>query len=184
MRNKNNVVWLSVVFLLGLVVLVGANGNAVTESVTVSNLESPHPVKGDLRVSTPIPHSDMAQLTDVIVAPATRHDTGLWADAGTLTTDGFTTVVLSMHGQLKGTPSSPGTVHLVLVPEEESILRALGEGELHLSLEAIAETGPRTSLYFSGARARLPIGFPSYRVFLYNTTDRSAAVNIFAYLAH
>ena len=154
------------------------------ERVFVVNLKDPHPIEGTVAVGTPIPHSETQSLLEVVVAPASRDEPPLWTEAGILETDGFTSVVLSLHGQFRGNPSGPGTVGLVLIPEEENILRALGEGEVHLPLEAAAEGIPNGRLYFSGSRAGLAIGFSRYRVFLYNTTDRSASVNIFAYLTH
>jgi hypothetical protein len=154
------------------------------DQVFVVNLKDPHPIEGTVSVGTPIPHSVTQSLLDVIVAPAPREEPALWTEAGILETDGFTSVVLSLHGQFRGNPSGTGTVGLVLIPEEENILRALGEGEVHLPLEAAAEGIPNGRQYFSGSRAGFAIAFSRYRVFLYNTTDRSASVNIFAYLTH
>ncbi len=73
----------------------------------VVNLKDPHPIEGDVNVLSPFPHSDMASMIDVVVAPATREQTGLWTDGGPLETSGFTSVVLSLHGQLRG--STGGT---------------------------------------------------------------------------
>jgi hypothetical protein len=148
----------------------------------VVNLKDPHPIEGSVQVPQPIPHSEVASLLDVVVAPAPRSDPPLWTDAGSLETDGFITVVLSFHGQFRGNPGAPGSVGLVLVPDEENILRSFAEGEIHLALEAVAENIPDGRLYFSASQAGLSVAFPRYRVFLYNTTDRSASVNIFAYL--
>ena len=39
-----------------------------------------------------------------------------------------------------------------------------------------------SNYYFSTSFPNLIIGFPRYRVFVYNTTDRIATVNVFAYL--
>lgn len=150
----------------------------------VVNLKDPHPIEGTVSVGAPIPHSATQSLFDVVVAPASRDEPSLWTEAGTLESAGFTSVVLSFHGQFRGNPSGQGAFGLVLVPEEENVLRALGEGEVHLILDAVAEPVPDGRQYFSGSRAGLAIAFPRYRVFLYNTTDRSAAVNIFAYLTH
>ena len=36
----------------------------------------------------------------------------------------------------------------------------------------------------TGQNFSLAIAFPKYRVFLYNTTDRSASVDVYAYLIH
>ena len=87
----------------------------VTQTFFV-NLKDPHPIEGDVNVSSPIPHSDMASMVDVVVAPATREQTGLWTDVGPIDTAGFTSVVLSLHGQLRGSTGGTGVVSLVLCP--------------------------------------------------------------------
>jgi hypothetical protein len=173
--------------VLTLAALAGAGTAGVVgfqDRTFVVNLKDPHPIEGTVTVETPIPHSETQSLLDVIVAPAPRDEPSLWTEAGILETDGFTSVVLSMHGQFRGNPTGLGDVGLVLIPEEENILRALGEGEVHLPLDAVAQGVPNGRQYFSGTRAGLAVAFPRYRVFLYNTTDRSASVNIFAYITH
>ena len=176
-------VFLSLAALAGLG-SAGFVGYQELSRTFVVNLKDPHPIEGTVSVEAPIPHSATQSLFDVVVAPAPRDEPSLWTEAGILETNGFTSVVLSLHGQFRGNPSGPGAVGLVLIPEEENVLRALGEGEVHLALDAVAEPVPDGRLYFSGSRAGLAIGFARYRVFLFNTTDRSAAVNIFAYLTH
>jgi hypothetical protein len=124
----------------------------------VVNLKDPHPIEGTVTVGQPIPHSAMRSVLDLVVAPSPRSDPALWTEAGAIDTDGFSAVVLSFQGQFRGNPGSPGTVGIVLVPDGRA--------------------------YFSGTRAGLAIAFPRYRVYLYNTTDRSASVNLFAYLTN
>jgi hypothetical protein len=162
----------------------GTLGFQETTRSFVVNLQDPHPIEGTVVVPTPIPHSKVVSFTDIVVAPATGGETGLWTGAGSLDTSGFTSVVLSLHGQLRGSPTARGVVAVALVPEEENILRAFAEGEVHLALEARADPVPSGGFYFSGSAAGLPVAFPQYRIFLYNTTDRSAAVNVFAYLTN
>ncbi len=171
--------------LLARISTVGAEaqtGGDVSRSLVV-NLESPHPIRGVVTVNMPIPHSAMARVENLVVGPASRDETNLWVDAGRLETDGFTDVVLSVHGTLKGNPSVPGALGVVLIPEEEAILRAFAEGEVHLPLQTEAGLAGG-AFYFSGSSPSLPIGFPSYRLYLYNTTDRSASADVFAYLTH
>jgi hypothetical protein len=175
--------FLSLAALSGLASAGFVGYQELTRSFVV-NLKDPHPIEGTVNVGAPVPHSRTQSLFDVVVAPAARSEPSLWTEAGALDVDGFTSAVLSFHGQFRGNPSAPGAVGLVLVPEEENIIRALGEGEVHLSLDAVAEPVPDGRLYFSGARAGLAVAFPRYRVLLYNTTDRSASVNVFAYLTH
>ena len=119
-----------------------------------------------------------------MVAPVGRQATRLWAEAGRLQTDGFTSVTLSVHGLSGGTDRRAGLVGVVLVPDEARILRSLQENELHLALEATAEVSAADLRFFSGSEASLPIGFPRYRVFLYNTTEQSVTVDVYAYLTN
>ncbi len=169
---------------VGLLAAVTTLGVQELTRTFVVNLKDPHPIEGEVNIASPIPHSETASMIDVVVAPATREQTGLWTDVGPLETTGFTSVVLSLHGQFRGSTSGGGAVTLVLVPDEENILRALAEGEAHLELEAVADPAPATALYFSGTSGELPIGFSAYRMFLYNTTERSASVDVYAYLAN
>jgi hypothetical protein len=174
-------------FSLGAIAALAFAGVAGLQELTrsfVVNLKDPHPVEGAVEVVEPIPHTTLQSISEVIVSPAPRSEPSLWTEAGVLETDGFTTAVVSFHGQFRGSPSAPGAFGAVLVPEEENVLRAFAEGEAHLVLEAVADPVPNGRLYFSASRGGLAIAFPRYRVFLYNTTDRSASVNVFAYLTH
>ena len=158
---------------------------AVQESRSyVVNLRTPHPIEGEVGVVGPITHSKVERIRGVVVAPAGRRATSLWAEAGELTTDGFTSVTLSVHGLSGGTDRRAGSVGVVLVPDEPRILRAFRENELHLSLEATADVSAADLRYFSGSSPSLALGFPSYKIFLYNTTAQSVTVDIFAYLTN
>ena len=126
----------------------------------VVNLKDPHPIEGTVNVEAPIPHSATQSLFDVVVAPASRDEPSLWTEAGILETDGFSSVVLSLHGQFRGNPSGPGAVGLVLVPEEENILRALGEGGSAPGPRRGRGDGPGSTPLFQ----RLPLG-PGDRLF-------------------
>jgi hypothetical protein len=158
---------------------------AVQESRSyVVNLRTPHPIEGEVGIVGPITHSKVVRMNSVVVAPVGRQATSLWAAAGRLETDGFTSVTLSMHGLSGGTDRRAGTVGVVLVPDEARILRSFQENELHLALEATADVMAGDLSYFSGTGASLPLGFPRYRVFVYNTTAQSVTVDIFAYLTN
>lgn len=150
----------------------------------VVNLRTPHPIEGEVGIVGPIAHSKVARMSRVVVAPVGRQETSLWAEAGMLEADGFTSVTLSMHGLSGGTDRRAGTVGVVLIPDETRILRSFQENELHLALEATADVIAGDLRYFSGSSASLPLGFPRYRVFVYNTTPQSVTVDIFAYLTN
>ncbi len=97
-------------------------------------------------------------------------------------TSGFTSLVLSLHGQIRGNVTVPGVVGAILIPDEEPILQALSEGEILLPLEIQAEVTDDATTYFSASNPYLAIAFPRYRIFLYNSTDQSAAANVCVYL--
>jgi hypothetical protein len=150
--------------------------------VTVVNLETPHPVEGQVSVFGTIEHSDVVRVNDTIVPSAAREETARWVEAGMAQTSGFTSLVLSLHGQVRGNVSVPGFIGVILIPDEESILQALTEGEILLPLETQADVVAGSTSYFSASNPYLAIAFPRYRIFLYNTTDQSAAANVCVYL--
>ena len=165
-----------------LAALAFTSGAAQESRAYVVNLRTPHPIEGEVGIVGPITHSKVERIAGVVVAPVGKQATSLWAEAGRLETNGFTSVTQSVHGLSGGTDRRAGSVGVVLVPNEARILRAFQENELHLALEATAEVSAADLRYFSGSSAKMPLGFPSYRVFVYNTTAQSVTVDIYAYL--
>lgn len=162
-----------------------AQGPQRIARVFVTNLASPQPVQGEVGIQGTIRHARLVSLDEAVVSPAQRYETTQLTDAGVLKTDGFTRVVLSIQGQIKGRPARDGEIGAVLIPEEEPILRAFVEdGQIQLPLEVAAGVVANQESYFSASRAELPIAFPSYRLLLYNSTDKTASVNVFAYLTY
>lgn len=154
-------------------------------SVYVSNLENPHPIEGRVGIKGTVHHSKFERFPDLTISPAQRHETTQFTEVGTLETDGFTGMTLSVHAQIKDNVFTDGEIGVVLLPEEDSIVRSFQfDGEIHLSLEAKAPAAMSEGSYASGSEANLRVGFPQYRVLLYNTTGRAAAVNVWAYLTN
>ncbi len=105
--------------------------------------------------------------------------------AGTLATDGFTAVVVGLSGQTRARTVHPGTVGVLLIPDEEPVTRAFEEeGLMQFPIEIKTPPVTGASLSFASAQERFTLGFPRYRVFLYNTTDKTATVNVYAYLTN
>ena len=123
------------------------------------------------------------RIKEILVPPVDPKETGRLIDAGVLTTDGFTSAVLSLNGQAKGRILRSGTVGAILIPEEESVIRAFEEeGQAQFPWEvsaALAAGAPRS---FASTPVRHIVGFPAYRVRLYNTSDKTVTVSLFAYL--
>jgi hypothetical protein len=150
--------------------------------VTVTNFPDLVRVEGTVSVEGPIDHTTLRSLTEVVVPPVRRDDFNHLVDAGQVMTDGFASVVLSLVGELKGPSGRSGEVGVVLVPEEERVLRALNErGQFLLPLEVTAEPTPG-SPYFAGESKRFAVAYPRYRALLYNHGERTVSVTVHAYL--
>lgn len=163
-------------------------GRAVADgvqSVYVTNFPGVWNVEGSVSLKGPIRTAQLVGRRDVTVPPVSNKDTQRWVEGGTLEPDGFTHMVLSMTGQIKGEVVRSGMVSAVLVPDEESIVRAFEEkGELQFALEVTASGVSAASPYFASNQPRFQIGFPRYRVYFYNTVDKAVMVSLYAYLTN
>lgn len=175
--------------LLALLTVLGLSAWALRitadrfEPVKVVNFPPIQDVSGAVTVPEPVPHSRFVELENVVLSPADRNRPSEWSREGELDASGFTHVVLGMTGDVRGTLGSPASVGAILVPDEtgpQQILRE--EGVAVLSLEVTAELEPGRS-HFASESVRLPLGFPRYRVYLWNTSSNSLSVDLYAYLA-
>ncbi len=153
--------------------------------VVVNNFPEVQTVSGSVAIPEPIPHSAMFRQLEVVVPAIPRNETTNLIEADELlNADGFTHVVLSLQGTVKGTLGRAGQVGAVLLPAEEAVDRAFNdEGAMQLPLEVFAVLSRKEVVTFS-AQERLQIGFPSYKIYFYNSTDKAAEVNLYAYLTH
>ena len=93
--------------------------------------------------------------------------------------------MLSLHGQVKGSVLKVGDVGVMLIPEQEMIQEAFNEqGLVHFAMNAVARGVSTATPYFASSQPRYTIAFQAYRVLLYNTTDKTVTVNLFAYLTN
>jgi hypothetical protein len=163
-------------------------GNAVSQElqqVFVTNFPEVVHVDGAVAIKDPIRLARLASITDIIVSPVGPKDTLRMIQAGTITADGFGNVVLSLTGHVKGEILRPGTVGAILIPDEEPIARAFDErGQMQFPLEVTAPGVSGASPFFASNQPRYTVAFPRYRVLLYNTTDRTVNVSLYAYLAN
>lgn len=185
MKNKT---WLvaCVAAVFGMLVLAPV-GTAVTQElqhVFVTNFPSVFKVDGQVNLKGPIKTATLASIQDIIVSPVSPKDTLRLIQGGTITTDGFGAVVLSLTGQTKGEIARAGTVGAILIPDEEAVTRAFDErGLMQFPLEVSAPGVSSASPYFASNQPRYMVGFARYRVLLYNTTDKTVTVSLFAYLS-
>ena len=152
------------------------------QSVTVTNFPEVQQVNGRVVVTEPIPQTRF-ETKKALVSPAPLSDTNHLTDAGTIDTAGFTHVTLSLAGILQGSAQA-GAVGVVLVPEVPEVTNALRTyGVLQFGLRAEAPIVPSQVGLFSSEPATFRLGFPRYRIFLYNATQKAADATVYAYLS-
>ena len=162
----------------------GAAADDEPQKVEVTNLPDVQRVEGLVGVDGPVRTATFAAIEEVEVPPASRENVTRLIDGGTLATDGFGTVVLSLAGGFKGKLLHVGAVGAILVPETEPIARVLEEkAQLQFPLEVKAAT-TTSAPYFSSDQPRHLVAFPRYHVWFYNDTGTTATVNLYAYLTN
>ncbi len=153
--------------------------------VLVTNFPDPHRVRGTVKIEGPVRLASLVEFEEILVPPVRRSDTTRLVDAGVLVTNGFPNVVLSLHGQVKGSVANPGTVGAILLPEQDSIETAFHEmGLFHFAMEVTALDVSMSTPFFASTQPRYQVGFQSYRVWLYNTTDKTVTAHLWAYLTN
>ncbi len=156
-----------------------------TQRVHVVNFPDIQEIRGEVNVKGALRLSDMSSFTGIMVPPVAPTETTRLVSAGILMADGFSNVVLSLYGQVKGSVTREGSVGALLIPKEQRIEEAFNElGQIHFSLEVSAPGIGAETAYFASGQPRYVIGFQSYNVLLYNTTDKTVTVDLYAYLTN
>lgn len=169
--------------LAGALLLVASRAQAgdATLRVEVTNLPEVQQVEGKVSVPEPIPEASLRGYR-ALVAPAAPTAADQVTEAGTLDATGYSRVTLSLAGTLRGTPV-PGAVGLLLVPDVPEILAAWQtDGMLQFAIRVDATIDPANKGLFASASTNVGLGFPRYRIFLFNTTVRAADAHLWAYL--
>lgn len=163
-------------------------GTAIAEevrSVVVTNFPKVFHVSGSVNIDGPVKHAKFTAVRDVTVSPVNPKDTVRLIQGGVVESDGFGAMVLGLQGQIKGEVFRPGTVGVFLLPDEPSIVNAFEEkGLMQFSIEVSAPGVSAASAYFASTASRVPISFPRYRTYFYNTSDKTVTVNLYAYLTN
>ena len=151
--------------------------------VRVVNFPAVQRIEGKVGVDGTVRHASLVTLAELVVQPVEPTETGRLVDGGLLATDGFTSVVLSLEARSAGRALRSGSIGAILIPDEEEITRAFAEDALVLfPLEVSAPLNQGTVRMTAAAQARHTLGFPRYRVRLYNTTDKVVNATLYAYL--
>jgi hypothetical protein len=172
----------------GLLVALAPTGVAISQEISrviVTNFPDTQKVSGEVAIKGPVRLAMPTALREITVAPVSPKDTTRLIAGGTLVTDGFSDMVLSMTGQIKGEVFRPGIVGAILVPDEEQVTRAFDEkGQIQFPLEVSAAGVSAASPYFASNQPRFNVAFPRYKVWFYNTSDKTVTVSLYAYLTN
>ena len=164
---------------------VGTAISQELQDVLVVNFPDPQRVRGTVTIENPVPSARLFMFENVTVPPVRPTDTTRLIKAGTLVTDGFQFAVLSIVGSTRGETLQSGSVGALLIPDQAPIRRAFfedGDVLLSLEIEAVPAAGPPA--FFASNASRQPLAFPGYQVLLYNTTDKTVTVTLYAYLTN
>jgi hypothetical protein len=152
-------------------------------TVEVVNLPEVQKVTGSVAVSEPIPHTRWVHFGDVVLSPQVpRDDVNRLVSAGVLDTTGFTSVVLSVGGEVKGTVPAAAEIGALLVPDEEFVDDAYARGYILFPLEATAKVPANSAPSVGSEPKRFDLAFPRYRVLLFNTSSRAVTAHVYALL--
>jgi len=111
-----------------------------------------------------------------------RSDVTQLIDGGTITTDGFSDLVFSFGGEFKERVPRGGTIGAILLPDADLVDELLrNEGHFAFPLEVKFDVAGLSRQIFISAQQTAKIGFPRYRIYLYNETDSAANVSLFVY---
>lgn len=114
------------------------------------------------------------------VPPVQRDNVTQLVEIGTIDTDGFTDLALSIGGEFREAVPTAGHIGALLIPDIPSHIFLLEkEGKFAFPLEVkVRIQGQRL---FVSEPHTVRIAFPRYRVYLYNETRSTAAVKLYAY---
>jgi len=150
--------------------------------VVVTNLPDVVQIEGKVAVVGTIRHAVTVQRVNLIVPPVDRLAVADLVELEPIDTDGFTAVTMSLHGQVRGRALKAGSVGAILLPDQTSVLEALNQrGSFTLPLEVTSALTNKEETDFS-VQKRFALGFPRYRIYLYNSTDRTVDAHLYLYL--
>jgi len=121
----------------------------------------------------------------ITVPPVGRGEPNELIDAGILDVEGYREVVLSIGGELQKASVPGGSIGAILMPDRASFEFVRRHERLYpFPMEVAVDIAPNAPLVFLGEQVTARVAFPRYRVLLYNSTDRTAKVSLFAYRSH
>jgi len=182
--------WIAIgVIASGLLLVIITAGESVSQGlmqkVAVTNFPDPQRIEGAVEILGPVQLSKLVAVRNILVPPVPLKDSTRWINAGVVSLGGFSHVVLSLQGLVKGSVQQHGQIGAVLVPNEEPIRVAFEElGQVQFPLKVISDNVTSNTVYFASDQPLGTIAFQEYQVWFYNSTDKAVTANLFAYLTN
>jgi hypothetical protein len=178
-----------IVFLAATIAAITLPARGAAEDaprpVRVVNWPSVQKIEGSVAIDGTVAHATLVTLGDIIVPPVEPGEIGRLIDGGLIKADGFTSVVLSLTGRTGGRGFRSGSVGAYLVPDEPEVNRVLEQdSQMLFPIEISAPLTPTASRMLASSQSHHTLGFPRYRVRLYNTTDKVVNATLYAYLTN
>jgi hypothetical protein len=142
-------------------------------------------VKGAVSIDGTMSHSRYLKREGLTVPTSRRNEVSELTHAGIVETEGFTSISVNLQGEIKSGSFVPGTVGVVLIPDEEPVLRSLREAKrVQFPIETVAHAGSGDTTFSNAEQVQQRVVFPRYRIFLYNTINKAVEANVYLYLSN
>lgn len=166
--------------ILQLAMATAPGQTAEASDVRVTNFPETQQIKGNVSVEG---IAKALKRENILLVPSGRTELSEMFHAGKIETEGYTNVSVYLQGEIKSSTFISGNIGIILIPDEESILRAFKEAkQVQFPIETICTITSGDSEYFSCNLSNQPIGFARYRMYLYNSLNKNAEVNAYLYL--
>jgi hypothetical protein len=152
------------------------------QDVSVVNFPPVQKVDGQVAVTNPLRLATDHWRAKYTVLPSRPDQVRDVTDGGRLATNGYGRVRISLAGVATSRVVAPGTVGVLLVPDDPDISELWQEsGIAQLSQRVEAQVRPNERGIFEAAPIDVLPAFSSYRMYLYNTLGSSVELRIHAY---
>ena len=166
--------------VIGLSAVVALSQTELGQEVIVTNFPKTFAVDGSVSIRGTASHAQFIRREGVVVTTSHRNELPELISAGVIDADGFTSVTVSLQGEVKASATADGTVGVMLVPDEEPVLRALRDARrVEFPIEATCQLTKGASPYFDSGSITQPLGFSRYKVLLYNTAPHAVEANVY-----
>jgi hypothetical protein len=169
----------SILCLLVLMLLPRDALSGDAPEVRVNNFPETQQIKGAVSIEGT---AKAVKREGILLSPSRRSELSELFHAGKIETEGYTSVSVYLQGEIKSTTFLSGSIGVIMIPDDEPILRAFKESkQIQFPIETVCTLRNGDSEYFSCEQNNQNIGFTRYRMYFYNTVNKSAEVNAYLY---